>query len=246
MTQAPYHRDPSPPSLITATGLTKAYGPTRALAGVDLNVAPGEALAVMGPSGSGKSTLLHCLAGIVTPDTGSVRMDLRRGQVEMAGLSDGARAAVRRRDLGFVFQDGLLLPELTALENVALPLMLTGAGRRSAQTHAAGWLQHLGLAGMEHRRLGQLSGGQVQRVAVARAQVNDPDIVFADEPTGALDSATSAEVMAALLGATVARGAALIVVTHDETVARSCHRLVVLRDGLVASDEWLAESAGRC
>ena len=146
------------------------------------------------------------------------------------------RAALRRERFGFVFQQGLLLPELTAGENVALPLMLAGMPRAEAETQAAGWLAHLGLAGLDSRRLGELSGGQAQRVAIARSQVGSTQVTFADEPTGALDQHTSREVLEALLGATVGRGRTLVVVTHDENVASMCSRTVRLQDGRVVSD----------
>ncbi|SDH54139.1 ABC transporter ATP-binding protein [Agrococcus jejuensis] len=218
---------------ISARGLRKTYGPTTALAGVDIDIAPGEAVAIMGASGSGKTTLLHALAGIVTPDVGAVHLATPMGVVDVARLSDAERTRLRRERFGFVFQEGMLVPELTAVENVALALMLVGAPRASAIQEAAMWLGSLGLAGMEDRRIGQLSGGQAQRVAIARAQVTGASIVFADEPTGALDSVTSAEVMSALLSATVGRGRTLVLVTHDEQVAARCSRVVRMRDGLL-------------
>lgn len=187
----------------------------------------------MGASGSGKSTLLHCLAGIVLPDTGSVQLVTPTGPVEVTQPSPEARAALRLRHVGFVFQQGLLLPELSAAENVALPLLLAGASRRAAEAHAGRWLTALGLGGLDRRRLGQLSGGQQQRVAIARAQVADPTVVFADEPTGALDSRTSSEVMDALLASTRDRGRTLVVVTHDPVVGQRCDRVVELEDGMV-------------
>jgi putative ABC transport system ATP-binding protein len=200
-------------------------------------MAAGEAVAVMGPSGSGKTTLLHCLAGIVAPDTGTVALRTPTTTEQVHALAAEGRARVRRQHYGFVFQQGLLLPELTAAENVALPLLLDGADRRAAHQEAVGWLDRLGLAGMADRRPGQLSGGQQQRVAVARAQVTEPAVVFADEPTGALDSRTSAEVMDALLEATTGRGRTLVLVTHDETVGARCHRVVRLLDGRVAGED---------
>ncbi|RIK16756.1 MAG: ABC transporter ATP-binding protein [Acidobacteria bacterium] len=222
---------------LCARALTKTYGPTVALAGVSIELWPGEAVAVMGASGSGKSTLLHCLAGVLAPDSGAVVLhDPRHGSLDLAGLDAEERAAVRLRSFGFVFQQGLLLPELTAVENVVLPLMLGGVERRAAQARAARWMATLGLAGLEERRLGQLSGGQQQRVAIARAQVADPVVVFADEPTGALDSSTSGEVMSALLSSTRDRGRTLVVVTHDPLVAETCDRVVHLADGLVRGD----------
>jgi putative ABC transport system ATP-binding protein len=221
---------------IAARGLTRTYGSTHALAGVDLDVATGESLAVMGASGSGKSTLLLTLAGIERPDAGTVLYSSASGPVDVAALKDTDRSRLRRTDFGFVFQQGLLIPELTALENVALPLMVAGHPRADAESQAAQWLASLGLAGMESRRLNELSGGQAQRVAIARAQVAGARVVFADEPTGALDSRTSDEVMDVLLGSTVGRGASLVVVTHDADVAARCDRTVVLHDGRVIQE----------
>ncbi|WP_345214644.1 ABC transporter ATP-binding protein [Georgenia halophila] len=223
-------------TVLIGHGLTKTYGPTLALGGVDIAVLRGESVAVMGTSGSGKTTLLHCLAGILVPDAGTVTLHADGAPVAVHSLSPGGRAALRRERYGFVFQQGLLLPELTALENVALPLLLNGTARREAETQAGRWLDWLGLEGMGQRRPGQLSGGQQQRVAVARAQVAAPPVVFADEPTGALDSATSEETMTALLAATTGRGGTLVLVTHDESVARRCDRVVRLHDGQVAHD----------
>lgn len=232
---------PPPPTttavpVLSTRGLTKTYGMTTALAGVDVDLRAGESVAVMGASGSGKTTLLHCLAGIVRPSSGRVLLTTSHGPVVISSLSDAERSRLRRERLGFVFQEGLLIPELTAVENVAMALMLQGVGRPAAEHHAAVWLQYLGLAGMEDRRIGQLSGGQAQRVAIARAQVTGAEVVFADEPTGALDSDTSREVMQALLHATTGAGRTLVVVTHDETVAAQCSRVLRLRDGRVVGD----------
>ena len=224
-------------TVLAATGIVKTYGPTVALGGVDLGIRAGESVAVMGPSGSGKTTLLHCLSGILSPDQGRITLTTGHGPVHVDRLGTEERARLRREQLGFVFQQGLLLPELTAVENVALPLLLSGVDRESALRHAAGWMHALGLVGLEERRLGQLSGGQQQRVAIARAQVGDPELVVADEPTGALDSATSADVMRALLDSTTGRGRALVVVTHDRDVAACCHRVVHLADGRVVTEE---------
>ena len=222
--------------VLSAKQLAKTYGTTVALAGVDLSVRQGEAVAVMGPSGSGKTTLLHCLSGILRPDHGEVVARTERVHVRVTDLKDADLARLRREEFGFVFQQGLLLPELTALENAALPLMLAGVGRREAEQHAAGWLAHLGLAGLEGRRLGEMSGGQVQRIAIARSQATGPGVTFADEPTGALDQTTSAEVLHALLGATVGRGRTLVMVTHDEAVAARCSRIIRLQDGRIVHD----------
>lgn len=223
--------------VLTAAGLVKRYGALAALDNVSLTIRGGESVAVMGASGSGKTTLLHTLAAVIAPDSGSVVLSPPGAEpTELVGLSESERARVRRTLLGFVFQEHLLLPELTAVENAALPLLLTGMRRQDAERHAAAWLAALGLAGMETRRIGQLSGGQAQRVAIARAQVTGAPVVFADEPTGALDSATSADVLSALLHATTGQGRTLVMVTHDSEVARRCTRIVRLRDGRVIDD----------
>ena len=222
--------------VIEASGLTKTFGQTHALAGVDLRVRTGESVAIMGASGSGKTTLLHCLAGITRPDAGTVGFASGAGRVEVTALSERERSRLRREAFGFVFQQGLLIPELTAVENVALALMLNGMPRARAEEYGRGWLAALGLAGMEGRRIGQLSGGQAQRVAIARAQVTGASVVFADEPTGALDSATSADVMRALLDSTTGQGRTLVLVTHDAEVAGRCSRIIDMRDGRVVGE----------
>jgi putative ABC transport system ATP-binding protein len=222
--------------VIEAAGLSRSFGSTRALAGVDLSVRTGESLAIMGASGSGKTTLLHCLAGITRPDAGTVGFRSGTGRVEVTGLGERERSRLRREAFGFVFQQGLLIPELTAVENVALALMLNGMPRARAEEYGRGWLAALGLAGMEDRRIGQLSGGQAQRVAIARAQVTGAAVVFADEPTGALDSATSADVMQALLDSTTGQGRTLVLVTHAAEVAARCSRIVDMRDGRIVGE----------
>ncbi|QJA00117.1 ABC transporter ATP-binding protein [Leifsonia sp. PS1209] len=221
---------------LSAIGLTKAYGTAVALAGVDFRLNVGDSVAIMGASGSGKTTLLHVLAGIVRPDEGSVTFATPHGPLDVTALGEKERSRLRREAFGFVFQQGFLLPELTVIENVALPLMLGGAARSVAEQNAAGWLAALGLAGFEARRIGQLSGGQAQRVAIARAQVTGASVVFADEPTGALDSHTSVEVMDALIGSTTGRGRSLVVVTHDEEVAARCSRVLRLADGCIVDE----------
>ncbi|MEW2519511.1 ABC transporter ATP-binding protein [Actinacidiphila alni] len=213
--------------LLTATGLRKSYGPTPALDGADFSIRPGEVVAVMGPSGSGKSTLLHCLAGIVRADSGDVRYDGR----SMAGMSDGERSALRRADFGFVFQFGQLVPELTCLENVAMPMRLSGTKRRTAEKQAALWLDRLEVADVAGKRPGEVSGGQGQRVAVARALVSGPRVVFADEPTGALDSLNGERVMRLLTEAAHDTRAAVVLVTHEARVAAYSDREIVVRDG---------------
>ncbi|QAY60164.1 ABC transporter ATP-binding protein [Microbacterium protaetiae] len=219
--------------VLIASDVTKRYGDLVALSAVSVTIGRGESVAIMGASGSGKTTLLHALAAVIAPDAGSVRLFAASGAapLELVGMTESQRSAVRREQVGFVFQEHLLLPELTALENAALPLLVLGMPRREADLRAAAWLAALGLAGMEDRRIGQLSGGQAQRVAIARAQVTGAPVVFADEPTGALDSHTSDEVMAALLHATTGQGRSLVVVTHDADVAARCDRVLHMRDG---------------
>ena len=227
--------------VLHAHGLVKSFGSTRALAGIDLEVASGESVAIMGASGSGKTTLLHVLAGITRPDAGRVIFTPAVGTpVEVSVLGESARSRLRRESFGFVFQQGLLIPELTAIENVALAAMITGVSRAEATQRAAGWLAALGLQGMEDRRIGELSGGQAQRVAIARAQITGAGVVFADEPTGALDSSTSSEVMDALLWSTTGQGRTLVVVTHDPEVAARCSRTIAVRDGRVQGAEVAA------
>ncbi|WP_431042477.1 ABC transporter ATP-binding protein [Streptomyces sp. P1-3] len=214
-------------SLLIATGLRKSYGPTPALDGADFSIHAGEVVAVMGPSGSGKSTLLHCLAGIVRPDAGSVRY----GGRELSTMSDAERSALRRGEFGFVFQFGQLVPELTCRENVALPLRLAGVKRKQAEARAAAWLERLEVEDIADKRPGEVSGGQGQRVAVARSLVTGPRVLFADEPTGALDSLNGERVMQLLTDAARDTQAAVVLVTHEARVAAYSDREVVVRDG---------------
>ncbi|MFJ9899374.1 ABC transporter ATP-binding protein [Streptomyces sp. NPDC091280] len=217
-------------AVLAGVGLVKKYGSTTALAGVDVEVGARDSVAIMGPSGSGKSTLLHTLAGIVRPDGGQVLL----GGDRIDDLGENRLSALRRERFGFVFQSGQLLPELPAEENVALPLMLEGVPRAQAVERARAWFAPLGLDGLERRRPGQLSGGQAQRVAIARALAVEPDVVFADEPTGALDQATGTEVVRLLTSVTRAQGAALVMVTHDAEVAAHCDRVLRVRDGRIS------------
>ncbi|MGW6402765.1 ABC transporter ATP-binding protein [Streptomyces sp. NPDC055134] len=223
-------------SLLTADGLHKTYGATKALNGAEFSVHPGEVVAVMGPSGSGKSTLLHCLAGIVTPDEGTITY---AGQ-NLATMSDAARSALRRSDFGFVFQFGQLVPELTCLENVALPLRLNGAKRKAAEATARTWMERLEVDDLTGKRPGEVSGGQGQRVAVARALATSPRVLFADEPTGALDSLNGERVMELLTDAARSTSAAVVLVTHEARVAAYSDREIIVRDGTSRDMERIA------
>jgi putative ABC transport system ATP-binding protein len=217
--------------LIEARDVVLSFGETPALRGASVAVAAGEILAIMGPSGSGKSTLLHCLAGILTPDAGEVWFAGTRIDV----LGETRRSALRRGTFGFVFQFGQLVPELTAAENVALPLLLGGMRRGPALATAADWFERLDLAGLEERRSGELSGGQAQRVALGRGLVARPDVLFADEPTGSLDSVTGEHVMGLLSAAARELGTTVILVTHEARVAAYAEREVIVSDGQVSS-----------
>ena len=218
-------------ALIEARGVHKAFGQTPALRGASVAVRQGEILAIMGPSGSGKSTLLHCLAGIFTPDKGDVAFD---GQV-LNTMSEADRTKLRRTAFGFVFQFGQLVPELTAADNVALPLLLNRTKRKVAYKTADTWLDKLGIGDKGRRRTGELSGGEAQRVAVARALAMAPKVIFADEPTGSLDSLTGEKVMDLLTGLAREQGSTVVIVTHDARVAAYADRVAMVRDGIVSS-----------
>jgi putative ABC transport system ATP-binding protein len=216
--------------ILVGADLHKSFGLTPALRGASVVLDEGEIVAVMGPSGSGKSTLLHCLAGVLTPDRGEVLFAGRR----IDRLPDRERSQLRRTELGFVFQFGQLVPELPAMENIALPLLLAGRRRKEALAAAAPWLPRLGLDGLGRRLPGELSGGQGQRVAVARALVAGPTVVFADEPTGSLDSVAADEVMELLVDAAREQGTSVLMVTHEPRVAAYADRTVMVRDGVNA------------
>jgi putative ABC transport system ATP-binding protein len=230
-----------PAAIIEARGVVKSFGQTPALRGATIAAGPGEIVAVMGPSGSGKSTLLHCLAGILVPDQGQVWFADQR----LDTLRETQRSELRRDRFGFVFQSGQLVPELTAEENVALPLLLGGARRAAALREARAWLGRLGLDGLEGRRSGELSGGQAQRVALARGMVAGPQVLFADEPTGSLDSVSGELVMSLMTRAARDQGSTVILVTHDARVAAYADREVIVRDGTVSSLTGAAPSAGQ-
>ncbi|MEJ5928517.1 ABC transporter ATP-binding protein [Corynebacterium sp. H128] len=221
--------------LLALQDLTKTFGGAHVLTGINLGIDAGETVAIMGPSGSGKSTLLHCMSGVLRPSTGAVLF----GGRNIAQLSDADRSALRLKKFGFVFQDGQLLPELTAAENVALPALLNGTPRRQAFSQAVELLDQLGLGVLADRRPAKMSGGQAQRVAVARALVTAPDVIFADEPTGALDQTTGHEMMQLLTTMVRQRGTTLILVTHDVKVAGWLERRIEIRDGIIHDDRLI-------
>ncbi len=217
-------------SVLSGIGLAVTFGETRALRGVDVDISQGELVAVTGPSGCGKSTLLHVLAGIIRPDAGNVQI----AGTELTSLSDAGRSRLRLKSCGFVFQFGDLVPELTLRENVELPLRLQGIRAKEARSRAAGLLDEFDITKHAGRRPSEVSGGQAQRAAVARALVHDPAIIFADDPTGALDTAAGSAVLAAFTDAVRRRGATVILVTHAEEVAAQADRVVAMRDGRIS------------
>jgi putative ABC transport system ATP-binding protein len=222
-------------TILAARGVRKTYRTgaveVEALKGIDLDVETGEMLMVMGPSGNGKTTLLNCLSGLDDIDAGTVEID---GE-EIHSMSDARRTEHRARRMGFIFQSFNLIPVFTAAENVELPMLVTGSRPREARAHAVAMLERVGLADRVGHRPTELSGGEQQRVAVARALVTSPAIVWADEPTGNLDSET-ADAVLGLLHEVNATGQTLVVVTHDRGIAASGHRLIQVRDGRVTYD----------
>jgi putative ABC transport system ATP-binding protein len=225
--------------VVAATDVVLSFGETPALRGASLSAGAGEILAVMGPSGSGKSTLLHCLAGILVPASGEVWFDGQRVDT----LNEARRSTLRRDRFGFVFQFGQLVPELTAAENVALPLLLGGQRRAAALRTASSWFARLDLGGLEGRRSGELSGGQAQRVALARGLVTGPRVLFADEPTGSLDTLTGEQVMDLMVTVAREQGTTVVLVTHEPRVAAYADRQVIVRDGRVSGADRAADRA---
>lgn len=215
--------------LLRAEELSVRFGSTDALVDVSIDIVAGEFVAVVGASGSGKSTLLQCLAGIVRPTSGGVFAEGER----MDRWSDRVRSDWRLTNIGLVFQFGDLLPELSLVDNVRLPLLLAGSDKQTAGQHAHHVIDRLGISEVADRRPGQVSGGQLQRAAVARALVHSPAVVLADEPTGALDTTTGQLVLEALLDAAREQGSAVVLVTHEARLSSYCDREIVLQDGSI-------------
>lgn len=218
--------------IISAKDIKKAYGKTHALRGASLEVKKGEVLAIMGPSGSGKSTLLHSLAAIISVDSGEIRLNGKR----IDKLPDDKRSILRRTMFGFVFQFGQLVPELTVEDNVALPLLLNKKDKKEAYKKAKKWIVEVGLSGKENNLPGELSGGQAQRIAIARSMVIEPQILFADEPTGSLDTFNSEKVMELFIKTAKEHGTTVIMVTHEPSIAAYADREIVVRDGKIVGE----------
>ena len=220
--------------IIRTDDIKKSYGETHAMRGISLDIKRGEVLAIMGPSGSGKSTLLHTIAGITRPDSGKVYLNGSR----IDNLNDRQRTMLRRNKFGFVFQFSQLVPELTAIDNVAVPLLLNGVDKRTAYKRAEQWLNKVGINDAKlHNLANQLSGGQIQRVAIARAMIINPEILFADEPTGSLDSLNSELVMKMFIRTAKDNGTTVVMVTHEPTIAAYADREIIVRDGKVEGQE---------
>ena len=236
ITPAPSRGETDPPGevIMRARGLEMSFGQTHALRGVDLDILAGEVLAVTGPSGSGKSTLLHVMAGVLVPDAGRVDYHGSDTTLDIAALDEAARSRLRLKEFGFIFQFGQLLPDLSALDNVTVPLLLAGTPRWRALAQSREILGELGLSEHLDKRPTQLSGGQAQRAAVARALVTNPRLLFADEPTGSLDSLAAERTMEVLLSSVRSRGAGLVIITHDARVAAYADREVTVRDGRIS------------
>ncbi len=215
--------------IISAKNIKKSYGQTKVLHGVSLDVRPGDVLAIMGPSGSGKSTLLHSLAAIIPVDSGEIIFDGR----DIGTLSDNSRSILRRTVFGFVFQFSQLVPELSVVDNVALPLLLGGGSRDKAYAEAKKWLKAVDLSDESDKPPSEISGGQAQRAAIARAMVVQPKVLFADEPTGSLDSLNSEHIMELFIATAKDNGTTVIMVTHEPSIAAYADREIVVRDGMV-------------
>lgn len=219
--------------MLCAQGVTASFGPTRALDAVSVDIKAGELVAVVGRSGSGKSSLLHCLAGIVKPSSGAVMFEGK----PIDGWSERRRSDWRLRHVGLVFQFGDLVPELTLAENIRLPLQLAGTPKADVQARVGAIVERLEIGDVVHKRPGQVSGGQLQRAAIARALAHRPSVVLADEPTGALDTTTGQLVLEALMNAARDQGSAVVLVTHEARLSSYCDRELTMTDGKLAATE---------
>lgn len=215
--------------IVQAHNICKSFGNLKVLKGIDLSVAPREVVSIMGASGAGKSTLLQILGTLSTPDEGSLSID----GTDVLKLDGKSLSAFRNRRIGFVFQFHHLLPEFTAVENVMIPALIGGTSARDARNKALGLLDRLGLSERTEHKPSQLSGGEQQRVAIARALVNDPAVLFADEPSGNLDSVTKTSLHELFFQLREDLGQTIIIVTHDDGLARMCDRTLLIRDGLI-------------
>lgn len=230
--------DFEPNPIIRLEKVSKMYGVVHALDGIDLTIALGSRVAVMGPSGSGKSTLLNLICGLDTPTMGRVVFDGKA----LSEMSDDQRTRLRLEKIGMIFQTFNLLPTLTGLENVSLPLRLNGIGSRDSATRAGKMLERVGLGQRAHHRPDEMSGGERQRIAIARALIFDPPVLLADEPTGNLDSKTGDEVLHLLDGLHREMGTTIILVTHNELAASYCERHVTILDGRISNDEQMTRA----
>lgn len=218
--------------MITAKGITKSFGNLQVLKGIDLEIGKSEVVSIVGASGAGKSTLLQILGTLSRPDSGSLTIDSR----DVLSLRSAELSEFRNRRIGFVFQSHHLLPEFTALENVMIPALIAGSSRKEASQKAATLLSEVGLAERATHKPSELSGGEAQRVAIARALVNTPAVLFADEPSGNLDSATKQEIHALFFALRERHGQTIVIVTHDEGLAKMCDRCLKMRDGLFEAE----------
>lgn len=218
--------------MITAKGITKSFGNLQVLKGIDLEIGKSEVVSIVGASGAGKSTLLQILGTLSRPDSGSLTIDSR----DVLSLRSAELSEFRNRRIGFVFQSHHLLPEFTALENVMIPALIAGSSRKEASQKAAALLSEVGLAERATHKPSELSGGEAQRVAIARALVNNPAVLFADEPSGNLDSATKQEIHALFFALRERHGQTIVIVTHDEGLAKMCDRCLKMRDGLFETE----------
>lgn len=221
--------------MINIQGITKSFGNLQVLKGIDLHIGKGEIVSIVGPSGAGKTTLLQIIGTLDRPDSGSVTVD----GINVSGLSTNKLSDFRNRHIGFVFQFHQLLPEFTALENIMIPAFIAGKGRSEAKAHAEELLQFLGLADRANHKPNELSGGEKQRVAVARALVNEPAVILADEPSGSLDTKNKAELHQLFFDLRDKFGQTFVIVTHDEQLAAITDRTIHMKDGLLMPENTI-------